>query len=77
MNAAAEQENRDAILRNVDNFAELVGTLHALHFTGPITLHFLNGQPQMAEMGRPQRVSFLEHPANRRGSAGPCGQKTP
>lgn len=46
-------------------FAELAGTLHALRFTGAITLHFLNGQPQMAEVGRPIVLRFPEHPANK------------
>lgn len=46
-------------------FAELLGTMHALRFTGPVLLHFLNGQPQMAELGRPLQVRFPEHPANK------------
>lgn len=47
-------------------FAELLGTLHALRFTGPITLHMLNGSPQAAELGTPVRATFREHPANRK-----------
>jgi hypothetical protein len=48
------------------HFAELLGTLHALRFTGPITLHLLNGSPQAAELGAPLRATFSEHPANRK-----------
>lgn len=46
-------------------FAELLGTLYALRFTGAITLHFNGGQPQMAELGRPLQVVFPEHPGNK------------
>ena len=56
----------EAVLRQEATcFADLLGTLHALRFTGPITLHFLNGQPQTAELGRPLKVAFPEHPANK------------
>lgn len=55
-----------AVLRNdVCGFADLVGTLHALRFTGTITLHVLNGQPQMVELGRPHVIRLADHPANR------------
>lgn len=55
----------DKLLQEGCGFAELTGTLYALRFTGAITLHFLNGQPQMAELGRPKILRFPEHPANR------------
>lgn len=50
--------------RHGSSFAELLGTLHAMRFTGPVTLHFLNGQPQAGEFGRPTVLRFPEHPAN-------------
>ena len=50
----------------VTSFAELLGVLHALRFTGAVTLHVLNGQPQTAELGRPVVVAFPEHPANKK-----------
>jgi hypothetical protein len=51
------------------SFADLTGTLYTLRFTGPITLHFLNGQPQLVELGQPVRHYFPEHPANARAPA--------
>lgn len=39
-------------------FAELLGTIHTLRFTGAVTLKFLNGEPQEAEFGRPHVVRF-------------------
>lgn len=70
-------EQERGILSESQSFAELVGTLHALRFTGPITLHFLNGQPQTAELGRPVVVAFAEHPANksRAGSQNPVDNR--
>jgi hypothetical protein len=50
-------------------FAELLGTMFALRFTGPVTLHFLNGSPQMVELGRPAIHRFPEHPANKIGAS--------
>ena len=55
----------EAMVREGVGFAELIGTAYALRFTGPVTVHFLNGQPQMAEFGRPLQVRFPEHPANK------------
>jgi hypothetical protein len=46
------------------SFASLLGIVGALRYTGAVTVHFLNGQPQTAELGRPVVVSFPEHPAN-------------
>lgn len=61
-----DQANREAILRSADSFADLLGSMHAMRFTGAITVHVLNGQPQMAEVGRPLQVRFPEHPANKK-----------
>jgi len=71
-------EDKLAVLQALDNcsFAELAATLHALKFTGQITLHFLNGAPQMAELGEPVQVRFPEHPANHMaGGSGSGGRR--
>jgi len=47
------------------SFAEFTAELYAARYTGAITLHFLNGQPQMVELGRPIVWRFPEHPANK------------
>lgn len=54
-----------ALGREAQTFADLTGTLYALRFTGTITLHFLNGQPQLATLGQPLELRFSEHPANK------------
>lgn len=60
----------ETILRaDAQGFAELVGTMFSLRFTGPVTLHFLNGTPQMVEFGRPAIHRFPEHPANKTSAA--------
>lgn len=68
-------ELEEVLRQQAAGFAEMLGTMHALRFTGPVTLHFLNGQPQMVELGRPHILRFPEHPANksvdRPGSAAP------
>ena len=47
------------------SFAELLGTLYSIRFTGAVTVHFTGGQPQKMELGRPLQVVFPEHPANK------------
>lgn len=39
-------------------FAELLGTLHTMRFTGAVVVKFLNGEPQQAELGRPHVITF-------------------
>ena len=53
------------------HFAELLGTLYTLRFTGTIQLHMLNGTPQAAELGSPVVARFLDHPANKGLDRGP------
>ena len=53
------------------HFAELLGTLYTLRFTGTIQLHMLNGTPQAAELGSPVIARFLDHPANKGLDRGP------
>lgn len=64
-----------AVSAEPTSFAELLATMHALRFTGTVTLHLLNGQPQLATLGQPLEVRFAEHPANRGDRAG-CPQKS-
>ena len=45
-------------------FADLLGTLYTLRFTGKVELDFCNGRPQAAYLGKPAVVRFPEHPAN-------------
>lgn len=45
-------------LTGVHNFGELVAALHAIRYTGTVTLHLFNGHPQEAELGRPHVVVF-------------------
>lgn len=66
MKSATAADIEAIVRQQACGFAELVGTLHALHFTGAITLHFLNGQAQTAELGRPILIPFPEHPANKK-----------
>ena len=58
-------EITEVLSQQAGGFAEMLGTLYTLRFTGPVTLHFLNGQPQLAELGRPTVLRFPEHPANK------------
>lgn len=45
-------------LAEVHNFAELVAALHAIKYTGVVSLHLFNGHVQEAECGRPHVVTF-------------------
>lgn len=44
----------------VHTFAELVAALYSARYTGVVQLHFLSGQPQQAELGRPYIVTFAK-----------------
>lgn len=45
-------------LTGVQSFPELVAALHAIRYTGTVTLHLFNGYPQECELGRPHVVVF-------------------
>lgn len=66
-------ELAELLEREQVQFAELLGTIHSLRFTGAITLKFLNGQPQEVELGRPCVIKFPQpEPLPVAVSASPC-----
>lgn len=42
------------------NFMRLLEAIHAVRYTGPITLHCFNGTPQQVDLGAPIRLSIVE-----------------
>lgn len=39
-------------------FPEFLSSLHEQGFTGMVTLHFHNGIPKTADIGRPMQITF-------------------
>jgi hypothetical protein len=64
--------NWDGLTDDRVTFADLLTLLHRRRFTGPVTLHFLKGKPELFEVGHPKRLRFsrmcltqgLDHPDN-------------
>lgn len=42
------------------SFPRLLQAIYAVKFTGPITLHCRNGEPQQVDIGAPIRLSIVE-----------------
>lgn len=42
------------------DFAGLLCALDAERYTGPVTLHLLNGRPQQVDLGAPVRLSIVQ-----------------
>ena len=42
------------------SFPKLLEAIHAVKFTGPITLHCFQGTPQQVDIGAPIRLSIVE-----------------
>jgi hypothetical protein len=38
------------------SFADLLSVLFRRRFTGPVTIHFLRGKPELYEVGRPKKL---------------------
>jgi hypothetical protein len=48
----------DALKDDQVTFSDLLTTLSLRRFTGPITVHFYKGYPQLYEVGKPRRLKF-------------------
>lgn len=45
-------------MRPSASFADALAALHAARYTGPVTVHFAEGQPKAVEFSNPQTVSI-------------------
>lgn len=52
------------------DFTRLADALKAVRYTGPTTIHWLNGEPQQIDLGPPVKLSIVAGLDKPRGSGG-------